>query len=309
MLWILLALLGAITNAGYFIIIKRSIVSLDPTVLTGIGFTCGGLILLTISAIRNFPVIGEDFYSAVAITAILNIISLSLIFKSLSSSDLSLCIPMLSFTPVILTGTSFLLLHEVPSLFGFLGICIIVSGSYVLNISDKDMHFLDPVKTILRNRGSWYMLIVALLFAVSINYDKIALLNSDPFFGMALTVLSIGISFVLISAFSHISAQKKSYKKPAKREENLSIPGLRRSFLPEYMVTSLLIGAFVATEAASVNLAYTLQIVPYVIAIKRLSIIFVVIYGTMVFFEREITKRLAGALLMVSGAIIIMVFS
>jgi uncharacterized membrane protein len=75
------------------------------------------------------------------------------------------------------------------------------------------------------------------------------------------------------------------------------------------MVTSLLIGAFVATEAASVNLAYTLQIVPYVIAIKRLSIIFVVIYGTMVFFEREITKRFAGALLMVGGAIIIMVFS
>ena len=309
MLWIFLALLGAITNAGYFIIIKRSIASLDPTVLTGIGFTCGGLILLTISAIRNFPVIGEDFYSAVAITAILNIISLSLIFKSLSSSDLSLCIPMLSFTPVILTGTSFLLLHEVPSLFGFLGICIIVSGSYVLNISDKDMHFLDPVKTILRNRGSWYMLIVALLFAVSINYDKIALLNSDPFFGMALTVLSIGVSFILISAYSRISAQKKSYKKPAKREEFLSIPGLRRSSLQKYMLTSLLIGAFVATEAASVNLAYTLQIVPYVIAIKRLSIIFVVIYGTMVFFEREITKRLAGALLMVSGAIIIMVFS
>jgi drug/metabolite transporter (DMT)-like permease len=309
MLWIFLALLGAITNAGYFIIIKRSIASLDPTVLTGIGFTCGGLILLTISAIRNFPVIGEDFYSAVAITAILNIISLSLIFKSLSSSDLSLCIPMLSFTPVILTGTSFLLLHEVPSLFGFLGICIIVSGSYVLNISDKDMHFLDPVKTILRNRGSWYMLIVALLFAVSINYDKIALLNSDPFFGMALTVLSIGVSFVLISAYSRISAQKKSYKKPAEREEPLSIPGMRQSSLQKYMVTSLLIGAFVATEAASVNLAYTLQIVPYVIAIKRLSIIFVVIYGTMVFFEREIAKRLAGALLMVSGAIIIMVFS
>ncbi len=61
------------------------------------------------------------------------------------------------------------------------------------------------------------------------------------------------------------------------------------------MITSFIIGAFVATEAASVNLAYTLQIVPYVIAIKRLSIIFVVIYGTMVFSEHEITKRLAGA--------------
>jgi uncharacterized membrane protein len=75
------------------------------------------------------------------------------------------------------------------------------------------------------------------------------------------------------------------------------------------LITSFIIGAFVATEAASVNLAYTLQIVPYVIAIKRLSIIFVVIYGTMVFSEHEITKRLAGAAMMVTGAIIIMVFS
>jgi drug/metabolite transporter (DMT)-like permease len=184
-----------------------------------------------------------------------------------------------------------------------------VSGSYVLNISDGDMHFLDPVKTILRNRGSWYMLVVAFLFAISINYDKIALLNSDPFFGIALTVLAIGVSFILIAAYSRISVQEKSFKKPAEREEPVSVPEPRKLRLKKYLIPSLIIGAFAATEAASVNLAYTLQIVPYVIAIKRLSIIFVVIYGTMVFSEHESTKRLAGALLMVSGAIIIMVFS
>jgi drug/metabolite transporter (DMT)-like permease len=309
MLWIMLALIGAITNAGYFIIIKRTIESLDPKVLTGIGFTFGGLILFTVSAIRKFPVIGQDFYSAVAITSFLNIISLFLIFKSLSSSDLSLCIPMLSFTPVILTGTSFLLLHEVPSSFGFAGICIIVCGSYVLNISDGDMHFLDPVKTIIRNRGSWYMLVVAVLFALSINFDKIALLNSDPFFGMALTVLTIGISFLLISAYSRISGVKGVVQCPAGTRNNVSVPGFMASFFKKYWVYSFLIGAFAATESASVNLAYTMQIVPYVIAIKRLSIIFVVIYGTLVFFEHETTKRLAGAALMVMGAIIIMVFS
>ena len=202
MLWILLALLGAVTNASYFIIIKRYITTLDPKILTGVGFTCGGLLLFAFSAIRGFPVIGQDFYTAVAITAVLNIISLSLIFKALSSTDLSLSIPMLSFTPVILIGTSYLLLNEIFSLSGVAGICIIVIGSYVLNISAGDKHFLDPVKSMLRNRGSWYMLIVAFLFAVSINFDKIALINSDPFFGMALTVLAIGVAFVLMAAYS-----------------------------------------------------------------------------------------------------------
>ena len=309
MLWILLALLGAVTNASYFIIIKRYITRLDPKILTGVGFTCGGLVLFTVSAIREFPVIGQDFYSAVAVTAVLNIIGLSLIFKALSSSDLSLSIPMLSFTPVLLTGTSYLILNEVPSLFGFAGICIIVSGSYVLNISAEDEHFLDPVKSMLRNRGSWYMLIVAFLFAVSINFDKIAMLNSDPFFGMALTVLAIGVAFVLLSAYSLISGRNISLQKQADNADPAPVSGFPSFPYRKYLALAVLIGVFVAIESASINVAYTLQIVPYVIAIKRLSIIFVVLCGTLVFSEHEIGKRLMGAALMVAGAIIILLYA
>ena len=309
MLWILLALLGAVTNASYFIIIKRHIMDLDPKILTGFGFTCGGLLLFAFSAIRGFPVIGQDFYSAVAITAVLNIISLSLIFKALSSSDLSLSIPMLSFTPVILIGTSYLLLNEVPSLSGVAGICIIVIGSYVLNISAEDKNFLDPIKSMLRNRGSWYMLIVAFLFAVSINFDKIALINSDPFFGMALTVLAIGMAFVLMAAYSLNSVRNISLQRPAKNRDLALKSGSLAFPYRKNLALAVLIGAFVAIEAASINVAYTLQIVPYVIAIKRLSIIFVVLYGTLVFSEDETVKRLMGAALMVAGAIIIVLFA
>ena len=43
MLWILLALLGAVTNASYFIIIKQSITMLDPKILTGVGFYLWGV--------------------------------------------------------------------------------------------------------------------------------------------------------------------------------------------------------------------------------------------------------------------------
>ena len=145
---------------------------------------------------------GRSITSAVIISGILNIIGLSLIFRALESSDLSLSMPMLSFTPVFLIGTSYLLLHEVPSAAGTFGICIIVSGSYVLNISAEHEHLLDPVKSMVQNRGSWYMLIVAFLFAASINYDKIAMLNSDPVFGMAFTLLIISGAFAVIVALS-----------------------------------------------------------------------------------------------------------
>jgi drug/metabolite transporter (DMT)-like permease len=311
MLWIFLALLGAVANAAYFIIIKKYIPALDPRILTGIGFTIGGILLFAVSASLGFPVIGPEFFPAVAITVVLNICGLNLIFKALSSSDLSLSVPMLSFTPVFLIGTSYVLLHEVPSFFGFLGICIIVSGSYVLNISAGHEHFLDPVRSMMRNRASWYMLLVAFLFAVSINFDKIALLNSDPFFGMALTVMSIGITFLLLSAYSLMARRHYNTDlppNPLKKSEQQVTPAWS---VPQkqFVILTLLIGLFVAIEAASINVAYTLQIVPYVIAIKRLSIIFMVLYGTIVLSEGDISKRVTGATIMVLGAMIILLFA
>jgi drug/metabolite transporter (DMT)-like permease len=218
---------------------------------------------------------------------------------------------MLSFTPVFLIGTSYIILHEVPSFFGFLGICIIVSGSYVLNISAGHEHVLDPIQSMVRNRASWYMLVVAFLFAVSINFDKIVLLNSDPFFGMALTVLSIGIAFLFISAYSFMVKRNQNTDlapNPSKKEEKQETPTFA---VPQkqFVILTLLIGLFVAIEAASINVAYTLQIVPYVIAIKRLSIIFMVLYGTIVLAEGDITKRVMGATIMVLGAMIILLFA
>ena len=158
----------------------------------------------------------------------------------------------------------------------------------------------------IRNRGSWYMLIVAFLFAVSINFDKIAMLNSDPFFGMALTVLAIGGTFMLMAAFTFVLTGPYLFKRPAGNGYRASVTQFP---LRKYLPLTLLIGLFVAIEAASINVAYTLQIVPYVIAIKRLSIIFVVLYGTLVCYEDETGKRLAGAALMVAGAVVIIIFA
>jgi drug/metabolite transporter (DMT)-like permease len=311
MLWIFLALLGAVANAAYFIIVKTYITALDPKILTGIGFTLGGFLLFVVSGLLGFPPVGPAFYPAVATTVILNICGLLLIFKALSSSDLSLSVPMLSFTPVFLIGTSYAILHEIPSLFGIIGICIIVSGSYVLNISAGHEHAMDPVRSMMRNRGSWYMLIVAFLFAVSINFDKIVLINSDPFFGMALTVMSIGIAFLFLFVYSCTVRTKQHTEQPAHSVElaGRRDPETRAVPLKQFAGLSVLIGLFVAIEAASINVAYTLQIVPYVIAIKRLSIIFIVLFGTIVLSEGDLTKRVLGATIMVAGAIIILLFA
>lgn len=308
MLWVLLAIIGAIANAAYYIVIKTHIMDRDPRIITALGFLVSGILLLAISAVRGFPVIGPDYAGAVIISGILNIIGLSLIFRAMESSDLSLAMPMLSFTPVFLIGTSFILLHEVPSAAGILGICVIVSGSYVLNISEEHEHFLDPVRSMVRNRGSWYMLIVAFLFAASINYDKIAMLNSDPVFGMAFTLLIISAAFALIV----FGAERYVGHCPPRFAWWIRYPGNQanaRITLRSYLVPALLAGIFVTAECVAINIAYTLQIAPYVIAIKRLGIIFMVLYGTVLCAEGEFRARLLGSVLMVGGAVIILLFA
>lgn len=309
MFWVILAIIGAISNAAYYIIIKNHIADRDPRILTALGMLISGVLLLIISAAQGFPVIGPEYYSAVIISGILNIIGLSLIFRALESSDLSLSMPMLSFTPVFLIGTSYLLLHEVPSAAGTFGISIIVSGSYVLNISAEHEHLFDPVKSMVRNRGSWYMLIVAFLFAASVNYDKIAMLNSDPVFGMAFTLLIIAVAFSVIVVLSSRSAMRKLpfpvtlNPLPSGNSRKPAVP------LRYYLVPAILAGIFVTAECISINIAYTLQIAPYVIAIKRLGILVMVLYGTVICAEDEIRTRFLGSILMVGGAVIILLFA
>jgi drug/metabolite transporter (DMT)-like permease len=309
MLWVFLAIIGAISNAAYYIIIKNHIAHRDPRVLTALGFSLSAVMLIAISAVRGIPTIGPALYSAVIISGILNIVGLSLIFRAMESSDLSLSMPMLSFTPVFLIGTSYLLLHEVPSPAGVAGICIIVSGSYVLNISAEHEHFLDPVRSMLRNRGSWYMLIVAILFAASINYDKIAMLNSDPVFGMAFTLLIISAGFAGIVILSYRSPGK-ALRPVSGGDADPFVPSQKRAVsLRPYLVPAVLTALFVSAECVSINIAYTLQIAPYVIAIKRLGIIFMVLYGTIICAENEVRARLLGSVLMVGGAVIILLFA
>jgi drug/metabolite transporter (DMT)-like permease len=309
MLWVLLAIIGAVANAAYYIIIKNHITDRDPRILTALGFLLSGVLLLSISAVRVFPVIGPDYMSAVVISGILNIIGLSLIFRAMESSDLSLSMPMLSFTPVFLIGTSYILLHEVPSAAGIAGICSIVSGSYVLNISAEHEHFLDPLKSMVQNRGTWYMLIVAFLFAISINEDKIAMLNSDPVFGMAFTLLIVSGAFAVIVVLSPKSAEHSPLISPGQDPSPSGHLQKTVFSLRPYIVPAILAGIFISAECVSINVAYTLQIAPYVIAIKRLSIIVMVLYGTIICAENEIRTRLLGSVLMVGGAVILLLFA
>ena len=308
MYWAVLAGIGACTNAAYFILNKKFLERANPYQLAASGFIAGGLFLLILSFLRGIPVIGPGFYGAVLVSAGTNVLCTVLIFRALSSSDISLSIPMLSFTPLFLVGTAALVLGEIPSGAGVLGIFIIVAGSYILNTAEGHERITDPFRAMVSHPAVLGMLIVAFLYSISINFDKIVLLNTDPYFGIGVDCLLIGLSFAVIALLEWRGMLPASLSPPAPARPEGNEEAVTPASWAYLIGAGIVTGTLVTIESVSINSAFLLQIVPYVMAIKRMSIILVVLYGTLIFREKEITRRIAGAGLMVAGAALLILF-
>lgn len=287
MLWFLLALSGAFFDGLYYAIIKKIVKDIDQYVLAGGVFFVSFIALGLISLFKGIPEIGPKLYFSIIMTGSLNVIAAILYFKALKISDLSLTIPMLSFTPIFLIITSLLILKEFPSILGISGIFLIVLGSYVLNTEESKSDFLAPVRSIFINKGTSYMLAVAFIFSISSNFDKLVVLNSDPIFGSAIVHLFMGVSFLILSI--------------GKKRDVREVYG-------KNLKVFILAGTALTLGAITFNLAISMEIVPYVISIKRLSILFAVIMGAAFFKEENFSNRAKGAAIMVLGAVIIVLF-
>ncbi|NOS67212.1 MAG: EamA family transporter, partial [Candidatus Peribacteraceae bacterium] len=245
--------------------------------VTAIVYGIAGVLLMLISTWRVFPVLEQGFWPALAATTALNMIAIFLQYRALVISDFSIVIPMLAYTPLFLIATSSLILGERPSPIGLTGILLIVGGSMVLLASDlKKNH-----KNHTHRQGVFLMLCVAFLFSISVNFDKLAVLHSDTYFPSALSLLILSGCFAIFSTY--------------KRET----PG---NLTVRIWICMGLAGIFLVLDAVAVNIAFTLQIVPYVIGLKRLSVVLSVLVGLTVFRDRHPIRRILGAILMFAGA-------
>ncbi len=294
MLWFFFALGGAVSQAVYAGMVKRLLTEKQIYPLAGFSFLFASLFLSGIVLILGVPSIGPGLAPAVLGTVAINIIATTLLFRALTKSDLCLCIPMLAFTPVFLLATSFLILGEVPTIAGAIGMLLVASGAYLLHL-DLDVRGASGLKTpfqrLLRDRGVQSMLGVAFLFSISVNFDKQVVENSDPFFG------SVFVFFLLALAFLSLSALHRRDERSSKS----AIPSLLFLAYPT-------VGLVLASEIVMINFAYTMAIVPYVISIKRLAIVFSVLFGLLIFHERFSWARVLGAIIMVAGAGMIAIF-
>ena len=294
--WFPASLLAALATATADAILKARFSHLSADSMAVVRSTAPMPFLLPIFLTVSWPETDLVFWQTVGILVPFEILALVLYMQALKVSPLSLSIPFLAFTPVFIVLTGWLVLDERVTQSGLLGIIAIVVGAYVLHIKAGIKGLLEPFKAIASEQGSRLMLVVAGIYSLTSVLGKRAIQHSDPiFFGCFYFVL-LGVVTPLSLAILRwlISGPGSNNKRTC------SLWPLRKTGWQPWSAWWAL-GLTQTIMVLSHMWAIHLITAAYMIAVKRTSLIFSVIYGKLIFKETEITQRLAGASLMMLG--------
>lgn len=236
-----------------------------------------GLLLFLADIPSLFSLSGNFWYPLLIIWAFLYPLQAFFYYKSLKHGDISFVLPLMSFIPIFNILTTWVLIGELPSFVGFLGILAIVAGIYSLN-TKPDLGILNPITHLFKDRPSLFMIINCACLAFGATLDKIAIQASNPLFYTVINTLGASIVLFIIARFTNkhvFTPVKKNYK-------DLGFIGIFQSLAFTAYIVALNTG-----------------IVPYVLAIKSSSAILGSIWG-FVFLKESLTKYKVIALLFIT---------
>jgi uncharacterized membrane protein len=287
MTWIALSILTALCESFKDVFSKRGLENIDEYMIAWSLRFFALPFLLPILFFIKIPSLTRDFWLALFLGGGLNAICTILYMKAIKQSALSLTVPMVAFTPLFLLLTSPFMVGEFPDVPGMLGILLIVIGSYVLNFEERQRGYLAPLRALFKTPGPRLMLLVAFLWSITANFDKIGVQNSSPMFWS-----------IVLTAFSAFALFPSMLQKSQRQVKQILI---RSKVLAP-------IGFFGALTAIFQMTAISLTLVAYVIAIKRTSAVMSVVWGHLIFEEKGVKERLAGAVIMIAGVLVISLF-
>jgi drug/metabolite transporter (DMT)-like permease len=281
MQWLPLTLLSAFCIATADALTRKYLQGYSARELVIIRFGMPGLLLLPLLAIQPMPDLATEFWYWTAALVPLEISAMLLYSQAIRDTSLSLTLPYLAFTPVFNTLTGYVLLQEQVSVTGFAGILLVVFGAWLLNLEHARGERFDvfaPFRAIITERGSRLMLITAALYSMTSVLGKGALAYTTPIFFGTLYYVVIGFIVIIIFSIGAKSTVHVLWRKPS---------------------AHLAIGVFMGVMVVTHFFAIQHVEVAYMIAVKRTSLLFGILYSVLLFHERaRIEHFLAGGMML-----------
>ncbi len=283
MTWVWLSLIAASFMATEDALIKKFFGHHDPLVMAA--FPLAFSLPFLLIALPFVPVPADlSIKFWVNYLAVLTAMALTYFpyYRAINLSPLSLTVPFLSFVPVFALVFGLLFLGERASVWGLAGIGLVVLGGYVLYLDRlREGGWLAPFRAIMAEPGSRLMIMTAAVWGLAAVVGKAAMIQSSPWF------IVVSLHLVLNPILLAIIILRRGVR--AVRS------------LGEAPVKGLVVGAVFFGHAVFHSLGVVLVQTAYMLSVKRLNVLFILIYGWLLFHERHLGLRLAGVLTMLAG--------
>lgn len=283
-LWLILSLLTALAVSSQEAFTKKFFSHLSPYEMSAYQLVYSLPLFWVVLPWVHVPPLDMTFWKAFFASIPLNGIAFILHMVAIKLSPLSLTLPYLAFTPVFMIFTGFIFLDETPNIYGIGGIFCIGIGSYILNLMPGKWTLFGPFKFFLKETGSWVMLIVAFLYSFAAVIGKLAILHSSPMF-FSMSFFSVFNILMILFLWT--------------------IRKVRLKNISQEPLKGALVGGFLFAHILFHGFAVSMVTAAYMISVKRLSVLFGIIYGWILFKEKNIMIRISGAFFMVAGAMLI----
>lgn len=208
--------------------------------------------------------------------------------KALQGGDLSILGPINSYKSVVGILIGIVFLHEIPSIWGIIGIALIIYGSYFV---------LDTMKerfswSLLKNKEIQYRIWAMILTAIEAVFIKKVILYSSTIVSFIFWCwFGAFFSFVLLFFFKvRLIKEIKQVKL-------------------HHLLTYVFLVLSIVTMQYTTNYVFSHMNVGYALALFQLSTIISIFLGYRIFKEQNIKKKLLGAVIMIAGSVVIILLN
>ena len=297
---VLLVVFGALMSAINHVFLKKALRGL-PVPAVGIirHIPSAAFLFLLWIAFENPTNPPAIYWYSVLGTTLFNLAIQWCSLRSLQLGEVSIVIPIQSWTPGLITIAGWVL-GEKPTILGLVGIALMAIGSYIVTSTaiPEIVDWKDYFR-LLRRYALFYKLeprvkkaiqlayVSACLGTFGIIFDSGIARNGAVGLGFGVVNLLVGIFFSILFV----------------RNRNETEPEGKKGDVSRIMLCA--IGAITAAHWFSTNFAYRYALIPYVGTLKRSHILLTVILARVLLKEERMKERLLGASIMTAGIILI----
>lgn len=255
-----------------------------PFVVIFISYFFLSLFCIVIALQVPWQALPRQFWTFSVLAGIAGTLGNAFLVKALQKGELSVLGPVNSYKSVVGILVGILILGEIPSATGLLGVVIIIFGSYfVLGTTKEGFRWALLKRPDIRFR-IWAMILTGI---EAVFIKKIILVSSTGTAFLSWCWFGCFFSLILLSVY--------------KQDLKNMILKLEFQDLFRYGLLILCVG----TMQYSTNYVFDHMDVGYALSLFQLSSIVSVLLGYRLFSEKEISKKLLGSAIMIAGSVII----